>query len=145
MEVRVDETTNETFEPMLSPQNEGAAVPPPTLKRGKVGPSKRTIFEVQMKSLKGNKYLLNGTTRKDWLTGKGDVASHFRSQEKGDEQVAKLEEELNELRSVHGKEEVKFRNSGKKIREQKAAVRRKEMDTLLEEQGRTYMVVAEER
>ena len=94
--------------------------------------------------MKGDKYLLNGTERKDWASRKGDVDRHFRLQDVVDEKVAKLEEEFGELREVHGKDEAKFRNSGKKIREQKAAVRRKEMDTLLERQGREYMAMAEE-
>ncbi|GMH61411.1 hypothetical protein TrRE_jg2633 [Triparma retinervis] len=144
MDEKKDESNNEPVGNVSFEQCEDKPSTPKSPKLSRAGKSTRSIAQMQALSLKGDKYLLNGTVRKDWMAGKGEVATHFMLQGGVEERVGRLEKEVGELRYEHGKDEAKFRNSGKKIREQKAAVRHKEMDALLEKQGREYMEMAEE-
>ena len=57
--------------------------------------------------------------------------------------LEKLREEREELESVHEKEANKYRNGGRKVREEKAAVRFVEMEKLLERQNRVCMEMNE--
>jgi hypothetical protein len=82
---------------------------PKSPKLSRAGKSTRSIAQMQALSLKGDKYLLNDTMRKDWISGKGEVASHFRLQGETEERVGRLEKEMGELRYEHEKDEAKFR------------------------------------
>ena len=104
----------------------------------------RSIAEIQKASLCNEKFLLNKTQRKDWQTKRGGVVSNYLLREKLDLERSALAVELLELREAHLKDENKFRNSGRKLKEEKAAVRKVEMEALLEKQSRIHMGMAEE-
>ena len=90
MDEKKDESNNEPVGNVSFEQCEDKPSTPKSPKLSRAGKSTRSIAQMQALSLKGDKYLLNGTVRKDWMAGKGEVATHFMLQGGVEERVGRL-------------------------------------------------------
>ena len=107
------------------------------------GPNK-TVLSLQKEIAASPEYLFNSTTDlHDWYCNTGNSMRDIRRAEREHVALEKLREEREELESVHEKEANKYRNGGRKVREEKAAVRFVEMEKLLEHQNRVCMEMNE--